>query len=137
MTAAPFQCPLPQACTVRFGTDESLRNHGSLWDILTSLLWTGGCIAVSGVLPFGPGKTDCFRQVAALCSDHYRQVTVLLFIGPLYMGQLCHVQLLPAAKLLCVKYEASCCFLDETCCQQLEQSICKAFQLQRSLSVTK
>ena len=35
---------------------------------------------------FGPGEAGCFRQVAALYSDHYRQVP--LYIKCLYQGRL-------------------------------------------------
>ena len=35
---------------------------------------------------FGPGETGCFRQVAALYSDHYRQVP--LYIKCLDQGRL-------------------------------------------------
>ena len=31
---------------------------------------------------FGPGEAGCFRQVAALYSDHYRQVPVCQMVGP-------------------------------------------------------
>ena len=79
----------------------------------------------------GPGEAGCFRQVAALHSDHYRQA--LLYTILLDQGRLAAVdRWMPTVttidRLYCTRYyctrEAGCCRQEAGCCRQ-EAGCCR------------